>query len=398
MDAVAAEVGLDRAEVRRRNFIAADDLPYTIGLPGSDGNPVCYDSGDYRRGLEEALRAADLAGFDDRRRDSEERQMLRGYGIASYVEDTGTGPYDGARLEVLSNGDILLETGAGAQGQGHATVFSQIVSHTLGVDSANVRVRSGDTGRYRQGIATVASRTGQTTAAAVALAAGGLAEEIKRRAAAQLEASISDLVLERGNVMVVGQPGSEISLAQLAADAQPKFGARVATGQETPGLSAERVFAFNGSAYTYGTHVAEVEIDPETGRVEVMAYTVVHDCGTMLNPMIVDGQIDGGVAHGLGNALRESTRFSDDGQPLATSFMDYLLTSAGEMPPLTKIHFETPAPGNPLGAKGAGEGGTIPVAAAVASAIEHAIGDPAVTVHHYPVTSEWVFSALQGTG
>jgi carbon-monoxide dehydrogenase large subunit len=118
----------------------------------------------------------------------------------------------------------------------------------------------------------------------------------------------------------------------------------------------------------------------------------------MLNPMIVDGQIDGGVAHGLGNALRESTRFSDDGQPLATSFMDYLLTSAGEMPPLTKIHFETPAPGNPLGAKGAGEGGTIPVAAAVASAIEHAIGDPAVTVHHYPVTSEWVFSALQGTG
>jgi carbon-monoxide dehydrogenase large subunit len=398
MDAVAAEVGLDRAEVRRRNFIAADDLPYTIGLPGSDGNPVCYDSGDYRRGLEEALRAADLAGFDDRRRGSEERRMLRGYGIASYVEDTGTGPYDGARLEVLTNGDILLETGAAAQGQGHATVFSQIVSHTLGVDSARVRVRGGDTSRYRQGIATVASRTGQTTAAAVALAAGGLAEEIKRRAAAQLEASISDLVLERGNVMVVGQPGSEISLAQLAADAQPKFGARVTPGQDTSGLSAERVFAFNGSAYTYGTHVAEVEIDPETGRVEVMAYTVVHDCGTMLNPMIVDGQIDGGVAHGLGNALRESTRFSDDGQPLATSFMDYLLTSAGEMPPLTKIHFETPAPDNPLGAKGAGEGGTIPVAAAVASAIEHAIGDPAVTVRHYPVTSEWVFSALQGTG
>jgi carbon-monoxide dehydrogenase large subunit len=398
IDAVAAEIGLDRAEVRRRNFIPAGDLPHTIGLPGSDGNPVCYDSGDYKRGLEEALRAADLAGFDDRRRRSEERGMLRGYGIASYVEDTGIGPYDGARVEVLTNGNILLETGAGAQGQGHATVFSQIVSHHLGVDPAMVRVRGGDTRRYRQGIATVASRTGQTTAAAVALAAGGLAEEIKRRAAAQLEASISDLVLERGNVMVVGQPGSEISLAQLAADAQPKFGARVTPGQDTPGLSAERVFAFDGSAFTYGTHVAEVEIDPETGRVEVTSYTVVHDCGIMLNPMIVDGQIDGGVAHGLGNALRESTRFSDDGQPLATSFMDYLLTSAGEMPPLTKIHFETPAPGNPLGAKGAGEGGTIPVAAAVASAVEHAIDDPAVTVRHYPVSSEWVFSALQGTG
>lgn len=397
MDAIAAETGVTRDEVRRRNFIPSGDLPYRIELPGSDGKPVQYDSGDYASALDTALDAADVAGFDSRRARSEESGMLRGLGMASYVEDTGIGPYDGARLEVLPTGEIVLEAGSSAQGQGHATVFAQIVAEQVGVRPEMVRVRSGDTQRFGQGIGTVASRTAQTAAAAVHVTAIALASEIKRRAAWKLEASEEDIVLDSGHAMVVGQPGTEISIGELADDAQPRFGAHVMPEQRTPGISAERLQVFEGAAYTFGTHVAEVEVDPETGEVRVQRYTVVHDCGTMLNPMIVDGQVDGGVAHGLGNALTERVQYSETGQPLTSSFMDYLLVTAADMPPLTKVHTETPSPFNPLGAKGAGEGGTIPVAAAIASAVEHAIAKAGVRVNHYPVTPEWVFSALGGT-
>ena len=394
MDAIAAATGIDRSDVRRLNFIPSRALPYRIDLPGSDGRPVQYDSGDYEGALEAALEAADIAGFESRRAASAESGMMRGYGIASYVEDTGIGPYDGARIEVLPDGEVLLETGAATQGQGHTTVFAQIAAHHLGVDPEVVRVRGGDTRRYEHGIGTIASRSGQTAGSAIHVVAMGLAGEIKRRAARKLEAAEEDIVLADGHAMVTGQPGSEIALALLAAEAQPAPGGSVTDDQRSPGLSYEGLQTFDGAGYTFGSHVAEVEIDPETGRVAIVGYTVVHDCGTMLNPMIVDGQIDGGVAHGLGNALRERVHYSDNGQPLSTSFMDYLVVAADDMPPLKKVHTETPSPFNPLGAKGAGEGGTIPVAAAVASAVEHAIGIDGLRVDHYPVTPQWVHRSL----
>jgi carbon-monoxide dehydrogenase large subunit len=394
VDAIAREFDLDRAEVRRRNFVEPEQLPYVVDIAASDGRKVTYDSGDYGSALDQALEAADLDGFEDRRSASAAGGRLRGFGIASYVEDTGLGPYEGVRLEVLTNGEVLVETGASSQGQGHATVLAQICAAHLGVSPDRVRVRAGDTATYGHGIATVASRSGQTTASAVHVAADDLAETVKKLAADRLEASDQDIVLVDGVAMVVGQPGSEIPLGDLAAGLQPKLGAVLPEGQQTPGLSVERVIPFDGLAYTFGTHIAEVEIDPETGHVVVANYVVVHDCGTLLNPMIVDGQIDGGVAHGLGNALSEEIRFSDDGQPLTTSFMDYRLMTAADMPPLTKIHTETPSPTNPLGAKGAGEGGTIPAAAAVASAVEHALEGTGVRVGHYPISSEWVHEAI----
>jgi carbon-monoxide dehydrogenase large subunit len=394
MDAIARDLRIDRAEVRRRNLIPPDSLPYRPGIVGFDGKPIEYDSGDYPAMLDTALMSADVEGFEARRAGSEANGKLRGYGIASYIEDTGVGPYDGARIEVLTNGEILVETGAAAQGQGHSTVFAQICAHHLGVAPESVRVRGGDTARYGHGMATVASRTGQTAASAIHVAAADLATLVKTQAAAKLEAAVEDIVLENGSAMVVGQPGTEIPLADLAADASARLGGSVFPGHKSPGLSAERVLPFEGAAYTYGTHIAEVELDPETGHIEVAGYTVAHDCGKLLNPMIVAGQIDGGVAHGLGNALRERVRYSDSGQPLTTTFMDYLLTTAEEMPPLTKVHTETPALHNPLGAKGAGEGGTIPAAGAVVSAIEHALANLDVTIDHYPVTAEWVFRTL----
>lgn len=394
MDAIARQLDLDRAEIRRRNLIPPESLPYRLELTGSDGRPITYDSGDYPAALEAALTAADLAGFESRRTESMDRGRRRGWGLACYVEDTGLGPYEGARLEVLTTGEVTLEIGAASQGQGHHTVFTQVVSHHLGVDPGRVRIHGGDTGRYAHGIGAVASRSAQTSVAVVHLAAGELAALVKEIAARKLEAAEDDIVLHGGKAMVTGQPGSEIALGDLAAAVQPKLGASLPEGRDRPGLSVESVLPFDGLAFTYGTHIAEVEIDQETGHTEVARYTVVHDCGTILNPMIVDGQIDGGVAHGLGNALLERLPYSDSGQPLATTLMDYQIMTAAGMPPLTKIHFETPAPFNPLGAKGAGEGGTIPAAAAVVSAVEHALSDLGAVIDHYPVSSEWVFRAL----
>jgi len=394
VDAIARELGIDRAEVRRRNFVSVGDLPYEVDIAASDGRKVTYDSGDYVAAMETALSVADVAGFEGRKTLSAQNGLLRGYGLASYVEDTGLGPYEGTRVEVLTNGDVLVETGAGSQGQGHATIFAQICATHLGVSPDQVRVRGGDTAAYGHGIATVASRTGQTAASVVHLAAGDLAGTIKQLAAQRLEASAEDIILTNGVAMVVGQPGSEIPLGDLSAGLQPKLGASLPDGQQQPGLSVERVLPFAGLAYTYGTHIAEVEVDPETGHVKVVNYVVVHDCGNMINPMIVDGQIDGGVAHGLGNALMEQILYSDEGQPLTTSFMDYRLMTAADMPPLTKIHTETPSPTNPLGAKGAGEGGTIPAAAAIASAIEHALQGTGAVVNHHPISSEWVRRAI----
>jgi aerobic carbon-monoxide dehydrogenase large subunit len=395
MDAVAADLGLDRAEIRRRNLVAEEQMPYRIELPASDGNSVTYDGGDYHAALETALETAEVGGFERRRAGSAENGKLRGFGIASYVEDTGIGPYDGARIEILPTGEVILETGVSSQGQGHATVFAQICAQHLGVDPEKVRVRSGDSDRYAQGVPTVASRTGQSGANAVHLTAADLAETVKNLAASRLEAAPEDIVLEDGAAMVIGQPGSEILLGDLASATQAKLGGSLVAGQMLPGLSSERAVPYGGSAYTYGTHVAEVEVDPETGHVSVVRYVVVHDCGTMLNPMIVDGQIDGGVAHGLGNALLERVVHDESGQPLTTSFMDYQLMTAADMPALTKVHMETPSPTNALGAKGAGEGGTIPAAAAVVSALEHALGEGAGPITHYPVGAEWVLEAIQ---
>jgi carbon-monoxide dehydrogenase large subunit len=304
--------------------------------------------------------------------------MLRGYGIASYVEDTGLGPSDGTRIEILPSGGVQVDIGASSQGQGHATVFAQICAEHLGVHPDEVQVRAGDTDHYPQGVSTVASRTGQTAAAAIHVTAGDLAETVKRLAADRLEAAVEDIVLVDGVAMVVGQPGSEMPLGELAA-----------------GSSEENVVSYGGSAFTYGTHVAEVEIDAETGHTSVVHYVVVHDCGTVLNPMIVDGQIDGGVAHGLGNALSERVVHDEAGQPLTASFMDYQLMSTADMPRLTKVHMETPSPTNALGAKGAGEGGTIPAAAAVVSAIEHALGGTKPAITHYPVSSEFVLGVIE---
>ncbi len=389
MDAIARRLGLSPVEVRRRNLIPADAFPYEVPLPGRGGGFVTYDSGNYQQALDLALERADMDGFQARKSNATIGGRHRGIGVALYVEDTGLGPFEGAKMEVLPSGKVMIDTGAASQGQGHATVFAQIASDVLGIDIGDVTVRAADSDRYGYGISTAASRTAVTAGSSVYLAAEGVAQLARILAADRLEAAAEDLILQEGRVQVAGQPDASVSLAELAASVQ---GTAAVPLHEVigPGLTASAAYRLQRPTYAFGCHIAEVEVDVETGLIVVQNYTVVHDCGTVLNPMIVDGQIDGAVAHGLGNALCERVVFSDDGQPLTTTFMDYRIVSAGEMPPLNKIHTETPAPDNPLGAKGAGEGGTLPVTAAICAAVENALSDFGVVADRYPLTPEAV--------
>lgn len=395
VDAVADELGLDRVEIRRRNFIQPEQFPYELGLKARTGRPVTYDSGDYEAALDAAVTTAEVAAFEERRAEARSRGKLRGMGVASYVEDTGLGPFEGARVEILPSGDVLIETAAASQGQGHETVFSQIVADHLGVAMDRVVIRAADTSMYGHGLSTVASRTAITAGSSVHLAAEEVAAMVRDLAAERLEARSEDIVLAGGRASVVGQPDAHVELADLAATMQGTAATPLPGGRTNPGLAADSAFQVSGPAFTFGSHIAEVEVDPDTGFVEVITYTVAHDCGNLINPMIVDGQIDGGVAHGLGNALYEQLAYDEFGQPLVTTFVDYRLMSADTMPELRKVHTITPAPFNPLGVKGAGEGGTIPAAAAVAAAVDDALSDSGVFVDHHPIRPEAVFRMLR---
>jgi aerobic carbon-monoxide dehydrogenase large subunit len=394
IDAVGRDLGIGRAEVRRRNFIRPDQFPYRVGLDGADGRPIEYDSGDYEAALDLAIANADLPGVATRKERSEGSGLRRGVGIASYVEDTGLGPFDGARVTILPTGTVVVDTGAAAQGQGHATVFAQICAEALGVDPASVVVRAADTSRADHSGATVASRSATTTMSSVHLAAQQVADLARRLAAFRLEAAAADIELAGGTARVIGQPGTETPLGELAAAVKGPLPDELSVSLGGS-LHAEAAFRIPAPAYAFGTHVAEVEVDPETGLVTVDRYTVAHDCGRILNPMIVAGQIDGGVAHGLGNALMERVVHDDGGQPLATTFVDYRIPAAEQVPSITKVHTETPSPRNPLGAKGAGEGGTLPAMAAVAAAVDDALSDLGVVVDRYPLLPETVRSMIR---
>ncbi len=380
MDAIAARTGVDRFEIRRRNFIQADRFPYEYPIPARYGGNLTYDSGDYVAALEAVSELADLAGFEERRIRALAEGRRLGLGVAAYVEDTGLGPHEQARVEIGVDGSVTMITGAGSQGQGHATVFAQICAEALGVDPGDVIIRSADTDLPGTGIPTVASRTAVTAGASTAIAAEGVADLLRKLAADHLEAAAADLVMEGGSVRVAGSPGAEVTFAELASIGAER-GVALAVSEAHPAARPP---------YAFGCHIAEVEVDEETGLVKVLKYSVAHDCGTILNPMIVNGQIDGGVVHGLSNALLERVVYSEEGQPLTTTFMDFRIPTAVDVPAVSKVHTVTPTADNPLGAKGAGEGGTLPAMAVVASAVEDALRDLDVWIDQYPLSPQVV--------
>lgn len=386
MDLLARKLNLDPAEVRLRNFVQPDEFPYRTGLVERDGGDIVYDSGNYPECLRKALEAIDASRFRQEQALARQEGRYLGLGIGCYVESTGRGPFEGATVRVDSAGRVVVATGAAPQGQSHETTLAQICADRLGVAFDDVTVVTGDTDAINLGVGTYASRTAVVAGNAVSGAALAVREKALKAAGQLLEASPDDLDLEAGEIHVRGVPDRSVSLARVAqvlTAPPPAF--TFPPGLE-PGLEATAYFHPSGATYANGVHAAVVEVDADTGLVTVLRYAVAHDCGTVINPVVVDGQCVGGVAQGLGNALYEEMLYDEAGQPLTTSYMDYLVPTAIEVPDVALAHVETRSPLNPEGIKGAGEGGTMPVPATIANAIDDALAPLGVVVDRVPIS------------
>ena len=397
LDRVARELGLDRAEVRRRNFIKPEQMPYEVGLLFRDGKPVVYDSGDYPHGQETALTLAGYESFRDRQKAARGESRLIGIGLANYVEGTGIGPFEGVTVRVLPSGKVAVASGATNQGQGTRTTLSQIVAEQVGCRIKDIVMTIGDTAAIAQGVGAFASRQAVNAGCSALLAGQSVRTQLIALAARTLGVNESDIDLEDGQAVASGGNKPTIGFGDLARLAQGIPGVSLPAGQAA-GLEHTAYYAPTQAAYCSGTHVAEVEVDLMTGGVKILKYTVAHDSGRVINPLIVDGQVQGGVAHGIGNALLEWMQYDENAQPLTTSFADYLLPMATDVPTCNIAHVETVNPLNPLGVKGAGEGGTIPAAAAIISAIEHALSPYGVHFAETPLTPERIVAALRAAG
>jgi carbon-monoxide dehydrogenase large subunit len=385
LDRAAAEFGLGRDEIRRRNLIPAARMPYPTPVRQRDGGAMTYDSGDYPECQRRALAAAGWTDFPARREAARREGRLIGIGLGNYVEGTGRGPFESAAISIGPSGRIAVATGATAQGQGVKTMLAQLAADVLHVEPAAIHVVAGDTAATPLGLGAFASRQAVTAGNAVHRAAQILADKIKRTAAALLEASTDDLELAGGMVRVKGVPGLKRSFAEIARALSGVPGLALPGGL-APGLAAAIDFEPPAMTYTNGTHVVEAEVDRATGAVRLNRYVVVHDCGCVINPMMLDGQVLGGVVNGIGMTLLEWMRYDADGQPLTVNYADYLLPTADTVPAVEVHHMESPSPANPLGVKGAAESGTIGAPAAIVSAIEDALSPLGIVIRDLPVT------------
>ena len=394
LDITARELGIDRVEIRRRNFLGKRDFPYDNKIIFQDFQPLVYDSGDYEPALAMAARMIDYEKFvrEDQPRARAAGKNL-GLGIVAYIEGTGIGPYEGARVTIEPSGRIRLATGVGTQGQGHFTSFAQVVAEQLGVSPADVSVVTGDTRTFAWGTGTFASRGAVVAGSACHEAAVAVREKSLALGAKLLGVKESKVDIGGGRVFLKSEPSKGFTLAELAQRANPLRGA-VTPGTE-PGLEATKYFGPSRGSTANGVHAMIVEVDRETAQVAIKRYIVVHDCGVQINPMIVEGQIHGGVAAGIGNAFYEQLVFDDGGQLLNASLMDYLMPTALDVPPIELGHLETPSPLNPLGAKGVGEAGAIPTGALFAQAVEDALSGTGVEITEIPLSPSRLFTLME---
>jgi carbon-monoxide dehydrogenase large subunit len=397
LDRVARELDIDRAELRRRNFIQLEQMPYEVGLTFRDGKPLVYDSGDYPKGQEAALQLAEYEGFRARQKAALEEGRFVGIGVANYVEGTGIGPFEGVTVRVLQNGKVAVATGATNQGQGTRTTLSQIVAEQIGCRLDDIVMTIGDTAAISQGVGAFASRQAVNAGSSALIAGQAVRKQIIALAARALGVSEGNIDLEDGQAISRRGNQPSIPFGELSRLAQGIPGVCLPAGQAA-GLEHTTYFAPTQAAYSSGSHVAEVEVDAMTGGVKILKYTVAHDSGRVINPLIVDGQVQGGVAHGIGNALLEWMQYDANAQPLTTSFADYMLPMATDVPTCAITHVETVNPLNPLGVKGAGEGGTIPAPAAIIAAIEDALSPFGVHFAETPLTPERIVAALRNAG
>ncbi len=405
MDRIARELNLDRAEVRSRNFIQPEEFPWDVGLVYQDGGPTKYDSGNYQAGLDKLKELLDYDHFPQMQAEARQQGRYLGIGIGYYVEGTSIGPYEGACVRVESDGRVFASTGVTSQGQAHATTFAQIVADQLGIEPKDVLLTEGDSQAFNWGVGTFASRAATVAGSAMYLAAARVREKAKQVAAELFEASPDDIELAGGKVFVKDAPHRFLTLGQVAISANPlrysygenarklmtmrlagpRPGPALPPERGAPGLEATEYYSPAHASFASGVHGAIIEVDPATGMVSFLKYAAVHDCGRVINPVIVEGQVHGGVAQGIGGAFFERLVYNEEGQLINASFMDYLLPTAAEVPPIIVGHVETPSPLSPLGMKGAGEAGVIPVPALFASAIDDALSPFGVRVREMPL-------------
>ncbi len=392
VDCLARELSMDPAELRRRNYLSEGDMPYEIDLPYRDGNRLVYDSGDFKAGLEAALAAVGYQALRAEQTELRAKGVYRGIGLSGYVEGTAIGPYEGATVRLDAAGRAVVATGACSQGQGHETSFAQIAADALGIPLDWVTVVGGDTAAIPFGVGTFASRSAVNAGSSIHVAAGRVRDKLAAAAGALLEAAPADIEIAEGTVSVRGAPATSIPLGRLIQAAIPTF---AKPGVASPDFEATVYHHQPTVTYTSAVHVAYVEVDAGTGGVTLRRYLVAHDCGRLINPVIVEGQIHGGVAQGVGGALLEELVYDEQGQLLTGTFMDYLVPTARELPPIETVHLEYPSPRNPLGVKGIGEGGAISPPAAIANAVEDALAPFNVRVTRTPLGPSVVLGLLE---
>lgn len=397
LDRVARELDLDRGEVRRRNFIPADAMPYEKKLHARSGLPVVIDTGEYETVQQKVMDHADWSGFPARQQAARSEGRFIGIGVGNYVKGTGRGPFEAVTVRIGTSGQIHVACGGSAIGQGTRTMLSRIVAEQLGGDLSNIIVTVGDTGAIANGIGTSNSRLTVTAGSSAHLAAIAVREKALRVAADMLETAEADLDIEGGEIRVRGVPDMKVTLGDVSKAVAGTPGYRLPEGV-TPGMEATETLVIEEEAFANGSAVVEVEVDPETGRVTILNYAMTQDSGRILNRKMAEGQLHGGIAHGIGNALFEWMRYDAEGQPLTATLAEYLLVTAPEVPRMDLILHETPTPRNPLGVKGIGECGIMPATSAIISAIEDALVPFGVHLSRCPLTPPDILAAIAAGG
>jgi aerobic carbon-monoxide dehydrogenase large subunit len=395
MDLIATTLGREPADVRLVNMIGAEEMPYRVGIPYRDGEPIVYDSGDYQGALRKALDAiGGVAAFRERQRAAREQGRYLGLGLGCYVEGTGVGPFESAMVRIDPSGKVYISGGACPQGQGMETIFAQIAADTWAVRPDDVVMALADTSAIAIGFGTIASRSTVTLSAAIHGASEKLREKVFAIGANILECAAEDLELRRGGVGIVGVPGAEVSLAKVAQAARPGWDHGRPQGIDA-GLEETFYYEPPTVTWSYAVHAALIEIDRELGQVSIDKYVIAHDCGVVVNPMLVEGQIVGGCAQGIGGAMFEEFSYNADGQLLTGSFMDYMLPTACEIPSMQLIHQHSPSPLNPLGVKGVGEGGPIAPPVVIANAVSDALQPFKAEFNSTPIKPQQIEQAMR---
>ncbi|HMH51487.1 MAG TPA: xanthine dehydrogenase family protein molybdopterin-binding subunit [Candidatus Acidoferrum sp.] len=393
MDIGARRLGLDPAEVRRRNLIRPQEMPYRPGLKYKDGVAIAYDPGDFPAAFERALAMIEYDEWRRRQKAQAGGAQRIGVGLACYAQGTGLGPFEGATVRVDPSGQVYVYIGVTAQGQGHGTTLAQIAAAELGAKLDDVQIVAGDTTRFAFGMGTGGSRVTANAGPAVARTAREVRRRAARVAAELLECAAEDVRIDDGRVHVAGSPDRFVTLGRVA---QAAVRSKALREIGEPGLNACTYFYPDTVTWAFGMQAAVVEVDVETFALRLLKYAVVHDPGRAINPMIVEGQLQGGAAQGIAAGLMEAVVYDGAGQLLTGSFMDYAIPRAADLPALPVELLEHRSTINELGVKGVGESGCIPSAAAIANAVEDALAEFGVTIREVPVTAESLFQSTRG--